>query len=262
MHTNKHNHLNSRDSKAKLGFTLIELLVVIAIIAILAAILFPVFARARENARRSSCQSNLKQIGLGIIQYTQDYDEKFPLHNQNNLGFFGQIQPYLKSTQIYQCPSEPTAPDAPGAPTNNGYTDYAYNLNIGDYNGGQKGVNQAQLTQSALTVLVVDSDKNTSNANGRSDNWEAGCGGNTQCGGTGALAVFGSQSAQRHLETDNVLLCDGHVKSYKGATTTQSAAIYNGCTPGSLGGSGTPNGNCGTGGTLVSGNSPTFNITP
>ena len=63
---------------AKTAFTLIELLVVIAIIAILAAILFPVFARARENARRSSCSSNLKQIGLGIVQYTQDYDEKLP----------------------------------------------------------------------------------------------------------------------------------------------------------------------------------------
>src|SRR5438093_9620550 len=62
----------------KLGFTLIELLVVIAIIAILAAILFPVFARARENARRSSCQSNLKQLGLGFQMYTQDYDERLP----------------------------------------------------------------------------------------------------------------------------------------------------------------------------------------
>ena len=65
--------------RSKSAFTLIELLVVIAIIAILAAILFPVFARARENARRSSCPSNLKQIGLGFIQYTQDYDEKYPL---------------------------------------------------------------------------------------------------------------------------------------------------------------------------------------
>src|ERR1700712_617648 len=96
------------------GFTLIELLVVIAIIAILAAILFPVFARARENARRSSCQFNLKQIGLGVMQYTQDYHEKSPLRRNNGPadttggdGYGGTwiaIQPYLKSTQIYQCP--------------------------------------------------------------------------------------------------------------------------------------------------------------
>ncbi len=67
----------SAHRRTKWGFTLIELLVVIAIIAILAAILFPVFARARENARRASCQSNLKQIGLGIFQYAQDYDEYY-----------------------------------------------------------------------------------------------------------------------------------------------------------------------------------------
>ena len=68
-----------RTPKLKSAFTLIELLVVIAIIAILASILFPVFGRARENARRASCQSNLKQMALGLKQYTQDYDEKFPL---------------------------------------------------------------------------------------------------------------------------------------------------------------------------------------
>jgi prepilin-type N-terminal cleavage/methylation domain-containing protein len=67
----------NKKTTLKPAFTLIELLVVIAIIAILAAILFPVFGRARENARRSSCQSNLKQLGLGIMQYTQDYDENF-----------------------------------------------------------------------------------------------------------------------------------------------------------------------------------------
>src|SRR5215217_2450512 len=68
-----------RRSRPSKGFTLIELLVVIAIIALLAAILFPVFGRARENARRSSCQSNLKQMGLAIMQYTQDYDEIMPI---------------------------------------------------------------------------------------------------------------------------------------------------------------------------------------
>jgi len=96
------------------GFTLIELLVVIAIIALLAAILFPVFARARENARRTSCQSNLKQVGLGIIQYTQDYDETYPgaymtygaPHPCNNRVSYAQlIYPYVKSSQIFRCPS-------------------------------------------------------------------------------------------------------------------------------------------------------------
>src|SRR4028118_1234439 len=97
------------------GFTLIELLVVIAIIAILAAILFPVFARARENARRASCQSNLKQIGLGVMQYTQDYDEKLPNNFYGTVGvdidpkWVDVIQPYVKSTQLFTCPSDSQA---------------------------------------------------------------------------------------------------------------------------------------------------------
>lgn len=109
MQTPNSDHQTS--SLMRRAFTLIELLVVIAIIGILAAILFPVFGRARENARRSSCQSNLKQIALGVKQYTQDYDEKFPLnyHVQNpgekHFFYFQAVHPYLKSTQVWVCAS-------------------------------------------------------------------------------------------------------------------------------------------------------------
>ena len=107
----------------KKGFTLIELLVVIAIIAILAAILFPVFARARENARRASCLSNIKQMGLALMQYAQDNDEglpnthitgytgPFPNDDEwtNNVLYWAQIlHPYHKSTQVFFCPSSPS----------------------------------------------------------------------------------------------------------------------------------------------------------
>ena len=112
----------------KKGFTLIELLVVIAIIAILAAILFPVFARAREKARQSSCLSNVKQLMTGIIMYSQDFDEMFPIlyttnttwtpPNPDATGTYPvaidmpwpiMISPYLKNTQIFNCPSISTA---------------------------------------------------------------------------------------------------------------------------------------------------------
>src|SRR5215216_6607048 len=98
------------NSRAMKGFTLVELLVVIAIIAILAAILFPVFSRARENARRSSCQSNLKQLGLGMAQYVQDYDERFVSWRSTTTGWAELLQPYVKSTQVLQCPSEKNSP--------------------------------------------------------------------------------------------------------------------------------------------------------
>ena len=119
--------LNGKRGRGE-GFTLIELLVVIAIIAILAAILFPVFARARENARRASCMSNMKQIGLGVMQYTQDYDEKYPpvggtgagcgsYYPATSLSWEQAVLPYTKSAQIFQCPSDTKAastdPDNP-----------------------------------------------------------------------------------------------------------------------------------------------------
>jgi len=94
------------------GFTLIELLVVIAIIAILAAILFPVFARAREKARQASCLSNLKQLGIAARMYAQDYDEKMvpvavsgPVVGGNGVWWMVNLQPYIKNIQVLHCPS-------------------------------------------------------------------------------------------------------------------------------------------------------------
>jgi prepilin-type N-terminal cleavage/methylation domain-containing protein/prepilin-type processing-associated H-X9-DG protein len=103
-------------SVSRRGFTLIELLVVIAIIAILAAILFPVFAQARESARMTSCLSNMKQIDLAFQMYSQDYDEDFPLNRSedwNNKITYGNwkhlTQPYIKNYNIFRCPTNPAA---------------------------------------------------------------------------------------------------------------------------------------------------------
>jgi prepilin-type N-terminal cleavage/methylation domain-containing protein/prepilin-type processing-associated H-X9-DG protein len=182
------------------GFTLIELLVVIAIIAILAAILFPVFARARENARRASCQSNLKQIALGIKQYTQDYDEKYPQAGAGTTadpGWAYAIQPYVKSEQIFQCPSDTvTPPDATAHPTladratTAGFTDYFYNYNL-------NGTNEAQLNYSSNTLM---------NGDGSGDS------GLTNASSWGQKLGSGSR---QHFDGSNYSFADGHVKWLK-----------------------------------------------
>jgi len=128
------------------GFTLIELLVVIAIIAILAAILFPVFAQAREKARQISCISNEKQIGLGILQYVQDYDEYYPQAN-NTIGtqWYDNIQPYIKNGDkvggisfgaggVFHCPSFPNAAQGQNYGASDGLFPNNLGLNPGDVN--------------------------------------------------------------------------------------------------------------------------------
>ncbi len=151
------------------GFTLIELLVVIAIIAILAAILFPVFARAREKARQTSCLSNLKQIGLGMMMYAQDWDETLPrcamytapavvLPEGGPDYWFQQIMPYLKNTQILSCPSESfngiqsggtsvTDDEYPGG------VNYTYNLRLHQRSLGD-------IERPSATLMVVDGTNN------------------------------------------------------------------------------------------------------
>ncbi|MHB8994135.1 MAG: prepilin-type N-terminal cleavage/methylation domain-containing protein [Armatimonadota bacterium] len=154
------------------GFTLIELLVVIAIIAILAAILFPVFAKAREKARQSSCLSNVKQLMLGILQYAQDYDERLPGRRKNSvtappagtytcnpagtyaISWMSLVQPYIKNTQILVCPSygnttgygyNPCGDGDTGNPSLGAFTSPASTFKIGDsWSQGLKGINPAQ----------------------------------------------------------------------------------------------------------------------
>ena len=117
---------NGRGKARQRGFTLIELLVTIAIIAILASILFPVFARARENARRASCMSNLKQLALSTLMYVQDCDGYMPIDKAGeNLNTFAPLMPYIKSGQVRFCPSAPSYANPSSLSTYSSHYGYA-----------------------------------------------------------------------------------------------------------------------------------------
>lgn len=166
MLTLKANYPTPLDKGARRAFTLIELLVVIAIIGLLAAILFPVFGRARENARRSSCQSNLKQLGLGIAQYMQDNDEKTmpgvessygPHFNYlvAGLGWGEQMYPYVKSAAVYTCPSDTHRA------ANRTTVSYAFNSNATyrSNSAGGLGRNIADFNAVSKTVALFEGTK-------------------------------------------------------------------------------------------------------
>lgn len=206
------------------GFTLIELLVVIAIIALLAAILFPVFARARENARRSSCQSNLKQLCLGVIQYRQDYDERFPVGYYYSSAtatyttWGEEVQPYVKSGQIFKCPSSTNTVVYAGVNGLNGNAnDYGINAAITQFwkpSGAWDNSNlcipnnigpviESEIDEPVRTTLLIDA-----NYFAYGSHWKEN--------------QFGIN--KRHLEGYNVAFVDGHVKFLKTLGATQGGA--------------------------------------
>jgi prepilin-type N-terminal cleavage/methylation domain-containing protein/prepilin-type processing-associated H-X9-DG protein len=214
------------------GFTLIELLVVIAIIGILAAILFPVFARARENARRSSCQSNLKQIGLGFTQYIQDYDEIMPATDRGtNLKWMDTVQPYVRSYQVFACPSDTSAATPALGTTASSYAangaGWGETVGNGKYGpmsnmGTGLVVKVSAINAPATTLLAADS------SNYRIDTQWADSSG---WGSIGPIVAGSPRKldvlSERHLETLNTLWCDGHVKAVKlDALTIRTTGAY------------------------------------
>jgi len=234
-HMNTLFHIQAKPAKAgksfsRSAFTLIELLVVIAIIAILAAILFPVFARARENARRSSCMSNQKQIGLGLLQYAQDYDERLPCLGIGNstIGYHSwheMIQPYVKSIQIFVCPSNtnantgfdsfvpaetPISADYAGVATGNTSTLGAGTNGFFQYNTAP-GTPLSSINNPATSLAVMEANTN----NGVSWQFDI----------TDASVVTPANSLfAGHLSTSNYLFADGHVKSLRPTATIDSSS--------------------------------------
>jgi prepilin-type processing-associated H-X9-DG protein len=193
---------------------LIELLVVIAIIAILAAILFPVFARAREKARQATCQSNLKQIGLALEMYAQDWDETYPMvftrYHASEIDYSRlwnkALQPYVKNQKIFRCPSA-----EPG-----GHDDRAWGIAINRCLYGYTGDNSTDRGPRSMARIRMPSQKISA------------------ADSTGYCYVvydshpytWGGVLAPRHNEVANVLFADGHVKAEQAQLLNDKTAYW------------------------------------
>jgi prepilin-type N-terminal cleavage/methylation domain-containing protein/prepilin-type processing-associated H-X9-DG protein len=204
------------------GFTLVELLVVIAIIAILAAILFPVFAQARETARQSTCLSNVKQLGAGITMYEQDYDDRLffyastsvPTQSRtgavlpdsgsvNPVRWYNALLPYMKNTAILVCPSD----ELPSASK-----DYAGNTTIlRSYIASRpaEGLSLAQLEDPAETIVVMEKWGKDLTGKAITDSWIEPFNGDLNLDPvTGRMAIAGN----RHNGILNAVFFDGHAR--------------------------------------------------
>lgn len=194
-----------RTQPRRFAFTLIELLVVIAIIAILASILFPVFARARENARRASCMSNMKQLGLSMMMYKQDYDGRFPSAgwvdnlpcpdgsgNMCGASWEVKIYPYVKSLQVYVCPSDSDRVWL-GNNQGTGQISYGYNFVNLDF------VNEAAIDKPSQMIMMADMQGTVTYALYQFNSYTSGI----------------REISDRHLNGAVLNFVDGHVKWIK-----------------------------------------------
>jgi prepilin-type N-terminal cleavage/methylation domain-containing protein/prepilin-type processing-associated H-X9-DG protein len=194
----------------KRGFTLIELLVVIAIIAILAAILFPVFARAREKARQTSCLSNIKQTQLSVLMYAQDYDETFCLASNANGRWFILMEPYLKNEQILVCPSVKTKNPGigwnirGGSPDSNAATGLVRQNGMGYHYTPPHNIDTP--TGARLSLADIEEPASTVHLGDLSPPYG---------GGVGYLVLYNkSYLPDVHNEGANYSFVDGHAKWY------------------------------------------------
>lgn len=203
------------------GFTLIELLVVIAIIAILAAILFPVFGKVRNKAEATSCLSNLKQLGTAVQMYVQNYDMRLPPHNDDEMPyppydwrydtFIYHLQPYIRNVDLTRCPGDGLWVAPPGGvPGQDRW--WSYDLNRGVEFGPQRPLQISAIKQPADTVLLFDGAEEDHGVELNDVD--------TLCAGPASWGPEATEAYTRHAEGLNIVYVDGHAKWNLGERVT------------------------------------------